>query len=253
MASMNYQVFGGYLRSDLEFPSLPPAPETATPSWRLHVAEAPAPERACTELRSEQLSDELTVTLSSIADGIRVTYSDTGSYDLTDGGRTITWYRPADPDLGNARLDVLGTLLTLGLHLNDHLTLHGSAVAFDSGVVAFLAPSGFGKSTLAMSLTLSGARFMSDDAVPVRVVGSEVIASPGVPSPRFRQDAFERCQDALPNPITLDNGKVSAGEKLAGDVIEARERPLAAIYLLNPVMPDVTTRPSRTRPRYRAA
>lgn len=246
MVPMDYQVFGGFLRSDLEFPSLQPAPESAVPTWRLHVLEAPAPARVTTELRSEQLSDELNVTLSSIAEGIRVTYSDTGSYDLTDGGRTITWYRPGDPDLGNARLDVLGTLLTLALHLNDHLTLHGSAVAFDSGVIAFLAPSGFGKSTLAMSLTVSGARFMSDDAVPVRVVGTEVIASPGVPSPRFRQDSFARFQDVLPNPITLDNGKVSAGEQLAGDVIEARERPLTAIYLLNPVMPDVTTQLNRS-------
>jgi hypothetical protein len=242
---MDYQVFGGFLRSDLEFPSLPPAPPSALPTWRLHVLDAPAPERTTSELKSEQLSDELNVTLARIAEGIRVTYSDTGSYDLTDGGRTITWYRPADPDLGNARLDVLGTLLTLALHLNDHLTLHGSAVAFDSGVIAFLAPSGFGKSTLAMSLTVSGARFMSDDAVPVRVIGTEVIASPGVPSPRFRQDSFARFQDLLPNPVTLDNGKVSSGEQLADDVIEARERPLTAIYLLNPVTPDTATQLNR--------
>lgn len=244
---MDYQVFGGFLRSDLEFPSLPPAPPSATPSWRLHVLDAPAPQRDTTELRSEDLSEELNVKLASMSGGFRVTYSDTGSYDLTDDGRTITWYRPEDPDLGNARLDVLGTLLTLALHLNDRLTLHGSAVAFESGVVAFLAPSGFGKSTLAMSLTVSGARFMSDDAVPVRVEGTEVIASPGVPSPRFREDSFARFRDVLPNPVALSNGKVSAGEQLSDDVIEVRERPLVAVYVLNPVTPDVSTQLNRVQ------
>src|SRR4051812_39129207 len=100
---MLYQVFGGCLRSDLEFPNLPVAPPSVVPSWHLHVADSPAPDRASTELRSEQLSDELRVTLASTSDGFRVTYSDTGSYDLTDGGRTITWYRPSGADVTDAR------------------------------------------------------------------------------------------------------------------------------------------------------
>jgi hypothetical protein len=246
MAPMHYQVFGGCLRSDLEFPNLPPAPLSAVPSWRLHVLDSPAPERATSELRTEQLSDELRVTLASISDGFRVTYSDTGSYDLTDGGHSITWYRPSGSDVTDARLDILGTLLTLALHLHDRLTLHGSAVAFDSGVIAFLAPSGYGKSTLAMSLTVAGARFMSDDAVPVRLVGTDVIASPGVPSPRFREDSFARFRDALPAPVAQSNGKVTAGEQLADDVIEARERPLTAVYVLNPVVPEIATQLQRS-------
>jgi hypothetical protein len=244
---MHYQVFGGCLSSELEFPALPLATASATPSWRLRVLECSAPERDVSILRSEQLSDELNVTLFSTADGFRVTYSDTGTYDLTDHGRSIVWYRPTDSDLSNARLDVLGTLLTLALHLRDRLTLHGSAVAFESGVIAFLAPSGFGKSTLAMSLTLAGARFMSDDAVPLRVEGADVIASPGVPSPRFREDSFAMFSHLLPETTLESSGKRSVGELLADDVIEIRERPLVALYVLNPVMPDVTTQLQRTQ------
>jgi hypothetical protein len=113
-------------------------------------------------------------------------------------------------------------------------------------VIAFLAPSGFGKSTLAMSLTVSGARFMSDDAVPVRVEGEAVIASPGVPSPRFREDSFARFRDALPVPMAQSGGKMSMGEQLTDDLIEARERPLTAVYVLNPVTPDVASQLQRT-------
>jgi hypothetical protein len=243
---MHYQVFGGCLRSDLEFPNLPPALSAAAPAWQLRVLDAPAPERSVIVLTSEQLSPELNVTLGRTDDGFRLTYSDTGSYDLSKDGRAIVWYRPPVADLINARLDVLGTLLTLALHLNDRLTLHGSAVAFESGVIAFLAPSGFGKSTLAMSLTVSGARFMSDDAVPVRVEGEAVIASPGVPSPRFREDSFARFRDALPVPMAQSGGKMSMGEQLTDDLIEARERPLTAVYVLNPVTPDVASQLQRT-------
>jgi hypothetical protein len=175
-----------------------------------------------------------------------VSYTDTGDYELSADHRTISWYRPSGADLTNARLDVLGTLLTLALHLRGQLTLHGSAVATDEGVIAFLAPSGYGKSTLAMSLTLAGAQFMSDDAVPVRVNGDEVIASPGVPSPRFREDSFARFARELPAAASDSNGKISLGDRLGDDVVEAHERPLAGVYVLNPVVRAISAEPNRT-------
>ena len=242
---MRYQVFGGCLDSALAFPSLPPAIETVPTSWRLLLRNAPAPDVATSELRSVQLSDDLAVRIATAGRRLRVSFTDTGDYELSADTRTITWYRSPDADLTNARIDVLGTLLTLALHLRGQLTLHGSAVATEDGVIAFLAPSGYGKSTLAMSLTLAGARFMSDDAVPVRVLGTEVIASPGVPSPRFREDAFARFVRDLPAASTDSNGKVSLGDRLDDDVVEARERPLAGLYVLNPVIREIAASPSR--------
>ena len=106
------------------------------------------------------------------------------------------------------------------------------------GAVAFLAPSGFGKSTLAMSLTTAGARFLSDDAVPVRIAGSSAIAAPGVPSPRFREDSFARFSDLLPSEVVPSSGKLTMRARLGDDLIETRERPLAALYVLRPVAPD---------------
>jgi hypothetical protein len=233
-----YSVFGGCLHSDLEFPSLAAAPSTSASSWRLRVRDRAAPERTLAPLSAEQLSEQVSVAVSRFDGGLRVSYSDTGSYELTDGGRTITWYRPAGSDATNARLDVLGTLLILALHLEGQLSLHGSAISLESGVVAFLAPSGFGKSTLAMALATAGGRFMSDDAVPVRIVDGQVVASPGVPSPRFLADSFARFRDVVGAPVSQGDGKVTAGDRLPADLVETRERPLSAVYVLRPVLPN---------------
>jgi hypothetical protein len=234
---MHYHVFGERLRSELAFPTLPVARDEGLPAWHLRVADRPAPARALTPLSTTALSDELSVTIAGVEDGVRVSYSDTGDFELTDAGRVVTWYPSAGADENDARLDVVGTLLPLALHLADRLTLHGSAVAVDSGVIAFLAPSGFGKSTLAMSLAVAGARFVSDDAVPVRVDGAAVLAAPGVPSPRFRDDVYARFRDLLPAPVAASGGKVTSNVHLAAEHAIDTERPLSAVYLLRPVMP----------------
>lgn len=242
----HYRIFGGSLRSDLDFPILPPAPAGDATTWVLHTTSAPAPECAATPSVVEQLGESLTVSVTRTPDGLRVAYSDTGAYDVTRDGRTITWYRPSDADEGNVRLDIVGTLLPFALHLTDRLVLHGSSVAFEGGAVAFLAPSGTGKSTLAMGLTMAGARFLSDDAVPVRIDDAGAFAAPGVPSPRFREDSFARFSDVLPTDAIPSSGKLSLSERLGDDLVETRESPLTAIYVLRPVEPDAGASAVRT-------
>jgi hypothetical protein len=245
ISPQRYQIFGGSLRSDLEFPILPPARSIGAPTWTLHTKSAPAPECAAAPSVVEQLGESLDVAVTRTATGLRITYSDTGVYDVTRDGGTITWYRPSDADEVNARLDIVGTLLPFALHLTDRLVLHGSSVAFDGGAVAFLAPSGTGKSTLAMGLTTAGARFLSDDAVPVRIDGAGAFAAPGVPSPRFREDSFKRFSDLLPSAAIPSCGKLTMSERLGDDLVETREQPLAAIYVLRPVQPEAGARATR--------
>lgn len=246
ISSQRYRIFGGTLRSDLQFPILPPAPAEDATTWTLHVASAPAPACAAAPACVEQLGETLAVSVTRTPTGLRIVYTDTGAFDVASDGRTITWYRPDDADEKDARLDVVGTLLPFALHLTDRLVLHGSSVAFDGGAVAFLAPSGTGKSTLAMSLTTAGARFLSDDAVPVRIDGAAAIAAPGVPSPRFREDTFARFSELLPSDAVATSGKLSLSERLGDDLVETRERPLTAVYVLNPVAPGEGASATRT-------
>ena len=59
---------------------------------------------------------------------------------------------------------------------------------------------------------------------------------PGVPSPRFREDSFARFARELPAAATDIDGKLSLGDRLGDDVVEARDRPLVGVYVLNPVV-----------------
>ncbi len=65
---------------------------------------------------------------------------------------------------------------------NGHEALHAAAVADDRGAILILAPSGGGKSTLALELARRGFRFFADDVVVLgHRAGDRVEAHPGGP------------------------------------------------------------------------
>lgn len=83
-------------------------------------------------------------------------------YLVTDGREIVV--DPADtaPVL-DVRGYLLGSIFVVLCHQRGLLPLHASAVAGKSGVVAFLANSGQGKSTLAAHLARRGFRVLADD------------------------------------------------------------------------------------------
>lgn len=62
-----------------------------------------------------------------------------------------------------AQLFFLDSILPILLIKNGKFAVHASAVKTKNGVFLFTAPRGVGKSTLAASLVLNGAKFISDD------------------------------------------------------------------------------------------
>jgi hypothetical protein len=67
--------------------------------------------------------------------------------------------------------------------------LHASAVIVDEVSVAFLGPSGRGKSTLAANFACNGYPFIAEDALQLDLARSDIVAIPGHPSIRLRPDA----------------------------------------------------------------
>ncbi len=57
----------------------------------------------------------------------------------------------------------------------ERLTLHASAVTIDGQVLAFVAESGTGKSTLAWALVKAGAEPLSDDLLPIRFTEGPIV------------------------------------------------------------------------------
>lgn len=226
----SYSVFGGSLRSVLDFPELPPG-HAARARWTLERSAAPPAGEG--ELLGEDSVDvAVRVRLYRISGGFRLDYDDTGSFDVLRGGSRIVWYPGSDPEPGAVRLDVLGRVLPAALHAAGTLCLHGSAVAVGESGIAFLAPKHHGKSTLAHAMAAAGARLASDDVVPV-TPGPPALMAPGVPSVRLWSDALAELAPELHRGAELPRTKHALDPLPPSRLLQA-EVPLEAIYLLRP-------------------
>lgn len=103
-----------------------------------------------------------------------------GSY-LVNNGREIV----VSPEAGALPLDVraylLGTLFAVLCQQRGLLPLHASAVSSGKGVVAFLARSGQGKSSLAAHLAQRGFRVLGDDVCLIDTRGDRPMVIPAAP------------------------------------------------------------------------
>jgi hypothetical protein len=75
---------------------------------------------------------------------------------------------------------LIGQGLPIAAALHGLEVLHASAVCFGSSAVAFVAPSGTGKTSLALHLLAHGAAFLADDVVALEADGEELLAHPGI-------------------------------------------------------------------------
>jgi hypothetical protein len=241
----DYQLFGGCLRSELEFPELSPA-VTDTPRWTLkrldRLPDLPDPCR----LGTEDVDTGVTVTLYRAGLRFRLAFDDTGVFDISEGGRRIDWTAPPAPDLEAVRKDVLGRVLAVALDQEGTITLHGSAVAIGGVAVAFLAPKFHGKSTTATALVNAGGRLLADDLVPV--TGGELpMVLPSVPVVQLWADSAAHVAGAA-TPVTPDQvaPKLQVAWR-ASDRNAATAVPLAAVYLLAPIRSDADAVVTRAR------
>ena len=227
-----YRVCGGVLRSDLPFDELPRAETAVTPTWTLSMPGGSAPTLEGDELGEDEVTATATVRLIRGPDRLRLDFTDTGVFDVLGDGSEIRWYPLPDSDPDAAALDVIGRVLAVSFHASGLLCLHGSAVAFGSDSIAFLAPKYHGKSTTAFALTRAGARLVSDDMVAVELT-DPARAHPGVHAVRLWEDSAEQIAEG-------DSIRTGVGGKLVLDDLSDADRmdevtDLRAIYLLNPV------------------
>lgn len=95
----------------------------------------------------------------------------------------VTMHPVVGADPGICVVLTTGAVLAYLLVRRGHLVLHGSAVAVDGHAVAFVAPSGGGKSTMATLMCADGAALVTDDVLRVDLDG------PLAPVPAVRPGA----------------------------------------------------------------
>lgn len=227
-----YEIFGGILESELEFPELRPTRPGAA-DWIIRTTDAPVPDGVAESIGWDAVEPNVRVHAFRLANGYRLQFDDTGVFDVSSDGHEISWRPSPSADERAARLDLTGRVLALALHIGGCLCLHASAVSIGGRAVAFLAPKGSGKSTLAVALERAGAELMSDDIVPVELTPSPV-ARPGAHSVRMFRDTAAML--GMHMDLAMD---ASTSKPMFRDSAIGRRRvhaaPLDALYLLSSV------------------
>lgn len=227
-----YSLYGLNLASELEFPQLQSSNGNERADWTLRVRESPA-QLTDAVLLGEERIQHIGNRLWRHSEGYRMEYDDTGMFDVSADGHDLYWFGSADVDADLRFVDFSGRVLAIALHLMGKLTLHGSAAVLGDQGIAFLAPKGSGKSTIAMSLAAAGGRLASDDMVTLEP-GEPVEAWPGPASLRlWRHTADALGLDYLTQ--TIGAGAKQTLSQLPSEMVMSDPFRLSAIYILTPV------------------
>lgn len=231
-----YRAFGGTLESELAMDELTPDSSGSPPTWRLRVSGTPVPPPDTAALGSDIVFDTCEVRGYRTADGYALVFDDTGRFDVSGDGASITWHRPADAVVAAAVADATSRVIALALHAAGTYTLHASAVSSNGSGIAFVGPKYHGKSTLCTAMVGAGGRALSDDTVPV-VMRDGAWLAPGLPRFRLWGDAANRL---LANDAAHEATRKYVVDRLPAEQLAADPVPFRAAYVLNPVqeLPD---------------
>ncbi len=148
-----------------------------------------------------------------------------------------------EADLGLVAVLAAGLLVGYVLIAGGELALHASAVEIDGGAVAFLGPSGMGKSTVAGLCCAAGTLLVTDDVLRLDVSGPGVVCAGGSGHIRLRPHASWVIDLLSPPPATTtsSDGRVTAVLPTS----TRRPLPLATVVLLRPSreVDEVVVRP----------
>jgi hypothetical protein len=224
-----YRAYGQLLAAEIALPELRPA-SPGIPAWTVHWGGLQSRSTRTTGVvvGRQHLYQDFYASLFDTPSGYRIVVEDTGEFQLSPDGREITAWRYEDGHEDFLRAHLLGRVIATSMHFQGVMVLHGSAVSYPRGAVAFLAPKGTGKSTMALNLTMNGGRLLSDDALPVQVTEAPMVW-PGIHSIRLTSESAGRLAE-LPSEQRPD-GKYVLSD-LGDDRLEENPCPIQAIYLL---------------------
>lgn len=151
-----------------------------------------------------------------------------GDYRLTQDRITARVKGPIDRLL--VEEFILGTIFALRLEWDNFLALHAAGLVVDGRAIGLMANSGSGKSTLAAFLLANGARFLTDDILPVKTVDNKPMAWPGY----AELGAWPASADFLPS--SWPRRAIKSSDKirlsLPSEICDIVARPLSALFIL---------------------
>lgn len=160
-----YQSHGIIIQSTIHFPELLECPsKNIIPDVLIQFGEIELPESGKSYREVFSFSDEVIINKKSaylIWDNIKTCCVSNGNKII------INPYTGFDEKY--LRIIILGSAFGILLHQLGRLVLHGNAVKMDNFAIAFLGPSGRGKSTTSLAMHKHGHPLLSDDILSIEL------------------------------------------------------------------------------------
>ena len=194
---MKYQLHGVNVESAIALPGVRRSSSQDPPRVSFALGAVPGGDRldAFHSWRVPGGRSRPWLAIGRCADGYRLRFPDMADFEVSTAGDRITCRPVARLPRSTLRHLLLDQVLPLALSRSGRLVLHASAVHIPRlGSVAFVGPTGCGKSTIAAALGLRGCQVLTDDCLVVdHCVTSEKkrgsLAVPGYPGLRLWRDS----------------------------------------------------------------
>jgi hypothetical protein len=161
--------------------------------------------------------------------GYRIWAPRHGCHLVSNDGRRVRSALPKVPAWRWQRL-LFAQVLPLAAKLQGLELFHASAVAIDGRAVAFVAPSGTGKTSVAAHLAASGMPLVTDDVLALESTSDAVRAHPGAAMASLDPDEWRRMTDEGRKRLGEPMGR---SDKIYLEVpLAHRSLPLRAVYYL---------------------
>ena len=167
------------------------------------------------------------------ADGTWIRLQGIGAFHISPESQEVRVYAEDGADERALAHALLQPVLLHLQQVRGHLSLHASAVVTDRGAIAFLGPSGQGKSTMTAAFLRRGAAMLTDDALVLKEHGNVHL---GVPGPSFMKVWHETATHTLEMTEHLPDLMAHLDKKLL--TLDGRFKqaagpePLRALYVL---------------------
>lgn len=174
-----------------------------------------------------------------VAAGYLLRFPGLADFEVSADGRQVrAWPAPGATSATLHQL-YLNQVLPLALSKQGQIVLHASAVDIGGQAVAFVGPSGQGKSTLAASFATHGCGFLTDDGLHIQWHDGELTVMPSHPSVRLWEDSSAALGtdtlEVTPAAAYTRKARYLAGPSLA---FCGEARPLRRIYVLGGTAAD---------------
>jgi hypothetical protein len=204
--------------------------------WR--VVEGPRPSREGLDpvFEVRTADDQLWMTLRGAEGRFTLCFEDQVDFGIDVRERVVTYTPHADVADSSLRHLLIDQVVPHLLAAEGELVIHASAVAIDSGAVAFIGPSGTGKSSLAAGCVQHGATLLADDFLLLRESDGGFEATVAYASLRLWSDSaefFAGSAEALPTVNGYSDKRRWASRPPADTTL-----PLRAIVILGDPPPE---------------